>query len=535
MTGPMSVVGAMGFFGDILDAEDKLAAVKFLVSPVMMSDMEKLYSGTRSLANNIDTFGLNTVALQRSVKGYAGIFGSVPRHLARRVEMPGQEKKIISTEKGKLRSKIFDFILEGKIYIETKGRFLAKDRSKHLLIQKQYPDLDLRFVFTNSRQKLYKGSKTTYAAWCEKHGFLYAERSIPETWMKNNVDNIVSRHVRAWLEIPISGTLESLSLTRSKYGLSFIKVSTKALQCRVNFRTKLSQSPNADIRKLREDTCTQSNITYDQYKSSRDAIKAIRQMSENKIVIMSTQGLVMKAIWEHAWTSANNHWHKALCRLPTNIYSFVTRYLNNSLANGTNTLKWGTSQTSSCGLCGGNETLGHVIAGCGIALIQKRYTWRHDSVLKAIAIALSPHVGAGNLYCDCDPLVFRSPSIITGSEYRPDLVIVDNSNLLVLELTVGYETNLESNFKRKDEKYKTLFNDLRKTYRQVNYVNLSMGSIGTIYKQSKTIKDVFKNLGIDENEFNHMLKKIIEIAIRCTYYVFCRRGKDWDSPNHLIW
>ena len=76
-----------------------------------------------------------------------------------------------------------DFILEGKRYIETKGRFLAKDRTKHLLIQKQYPELDLRFVFTNSRQKLYKGSKTTYAAWCEKHGFLYAERSIPELWM----------------------------------------------------------------------------------------------------------------------------------------------------------------------------------------------------------------------------------------------------------------------------------------------------------------------------------------------------------------
>ena len=123
----MSVVGAMGFFGDILDAEDKLAAVKFLVSPVMMSDMEKLYSGTRSLANNIDTFGLNTVALQRSVKGYAGIFGSVPRHLARRVEMPGQEKKIISTEKGKLRSKIFDFILEGK---QKKAQQLIKDWNK---------------------------------------------------------------------------------------------------------------------------------------------------------------------------------------------------------------------------------------------------------------------------------------------------------------------------------------------------------------------------------------------------------------------
>jgi len=48
-----------------------------------------------------------------------------------------------------------------KIYIETKGRFLAKDRTKHILVQEQYPDIDLRFIFSNSRQKLYKGSSTT--------------------------------------------------------------------------------------------------------------------------------------------------------------------------------------------------------------------------------------------------------------------------------------------------------------------------------------------------------------------------------------
>ena len=79
-----------------------------------------------------------------------------------------------------------DFILVGKnkkIYIETKGRFLAKDRTKHILVQEQYPDIDFRFIFSNSRQKLYKGSSTTYGRWCEKHGFVYAERNVPDIWL----------------------------------------------------------------------------------------------------------------------------------------------------------------------------------------------------------------------------------------------------------------------------------------------------------------------------------------------------------------
>jgi len=76
-----------------------------------------------------------------------------------------------------------DFILPNGILVETKGRFTTADRKKHLLIQKQYPKHDIRFVFQNSRAKLYKGAKTTYAQWCDKHGFLYADKSIPEEWL----------------------------------------------------------------------------------------------------------------------------------------------------------------------------------------------------------------------------------------------------------------------------------------------------------------------------------------------------------------
>lgn len=76
-----------------------------------------------------------------------------------------------------------DFRLPNGIIVETKGRFVTADRLKHLEIQKQYPELDIRFVFSNSQQKISKTSKTTYAAWCEKHGYLYADKAIPDAWL----------------------------------------------------------------------------------------------------------------------------------------------------------------------------------------------------------------------------------------------------------------------------------------------------------------------------------------------------------------
>ncbi len=79
---------------------------------------------------------------------------------------------------------LVDFELPNGIYVETKGRFTSSDRAKHLLIKQQHPELDIRFVFSNSKSKLNKKSKTTYGAWCEKHGFQYADKWIPERWLK---------------------------------------------------------------------------------------------------------------------------------------------------------------------------------------------------------------------------------------------------------------------------------------------------------------------------------------------------------------
>lgn len=90
----------------------------------------------------------------------------------------------IKYEVNEVRTYTPDFELPNGIIIESKGRFVQADRKKHLLIKKQHPDLDIRFVFSNSRAKINKGSKTTYGMWCDKHGFLYADKLIPEEWIK---------------------------------------------------------------------------------------------------------------------------------------------------------------------------------------------------------------------------------------------------------------------------------------------------------------------------------------------------------------
>ena len=94
------------------------------------------------------------------------------------------EETKIKWEDFKIRTYTPDFVLHNGIIVETKGRFTAADRRKHLEIKRQYgKEHDIRFVFSNSRSKLYKGAKSSYGDWCNKHNFLYADKEIPEVWL----------------------------------------------------------------------------------------------------------------------------------------------------------------------------------------------------------------------------------------------------------------------------------------------------------------------------------------------------------------
>ena len=59
---------------------------------------------------------------------------------------------------------------------------------------------------------------------------------IDKAWIVNNIDNICRQLIKRWLEIPPSGTLDVILLSREKFGLEVADVSTKLQQCHVKVR-----------------------------------------------------------------------------------------------------------------------------------------------------------------------------------------------------------------------------------------------------------------------------------------------------------
>lgn len=85
-----------------------------------------------------------------------------------------------------------DYILPNGIILEYKGKFTSSDRAKHLYVREQHPKLDIRLVFMAPNNKLYKGSKTTYSDWCDKHNIKWCKGpEVPKEWLKERKKRII--------------------------------------------------------------------------------------------------------------------------------------------------------------------------------------------------------------------------------------------------------------------------------------------------------------------------------------------------------
>tara|TARA_R100001129_G_scaffold1900_1_gene1933 strand:- start:7619 stop:11242 length:3624 start_codon:yes stop_codon:yes gene_type:complete len=109
----MGTVGALGFFSDLLSADEKLPAFFFAVTPTMLSTLDDGAKAAYAVGSNLDTYGYNTWApFQRSLKQISKFGGSVTKQAAKRVETPSQKKNRIAQEKGKIRKRVFELYSE---------------------------------------------------------------------------------------------------------------------------------------------------------------------------------------------------------------------------------------------------------------------------------------------------------------------------------------------------------------------------------------------------------------------------------------
>ena len=105
--------------------------------------------------------------------------------------------------------------------------------------------------------------------------------------------------------------------------------------------------------------------------------------------------------------------------------------------------------------------------------------------------------------------------------------------LYVLELTVGFETNLCNNSVRKHNKYKDLIVSLSQSYEDFKFINLSMNALVVYSTSCNAFFSMMDELKLSVVEKKYIARTATNLAIRCSYYIFCRKSKPWTDPAYL--
>ena len=236
-------------------------------------------------------------------------------------------------------------------------------------------------------------------------------------------------------------------------------------------------------------------------------------------------------------------WQILVKRLPMNIHNFCRKYLVMSLANNSNLKRWKISDSELCSLCTKKQTQLHVFNHFLQAF--NRYTWRHNSIIQTFCNHLLKKASYDfRLYADIEG--FEKPATLfksrqqsfttTGPQQngllhraRPDIAIETRDTLTVIELTCPYETNTTKSREYKETRYKEIKSELLAPS-NFQFIFLEVTSLGFVTKYIKTFRNFLKSVNINER---YLIEKIQEVAIRCSYLIYCRSNRNWNEPNLL--
>ena len=155
---------------------------------------------------------------------------------------------------------------------------------------------------------------------------------LSKTCVIENSDSIVTGYVRKWLELPISATISSLILNTSRYGITPVLPSTKYFECQTVIGNSLKSSPNFDIKAVWAENSYGTNLQYDQFQNTKQALKSIQQDHEERINnTLLSQGLMISSVIKQSSQNFRGFWSSVQQNMPRNILNFSIKCLSNAL------------------------------------------------------------------------------------------------------------------------------------------------------------------------------------------------------------
>jgi hypothetical protein len=225
-------------------------------------------------------------------------------------------------------------------------------------------------------------------------------------------------------------------------------------------------------------------------------------------------------------------WMDQVLQVAPSLFRFGCMSLLDVLPTNCNAFRWRKTADRRCALCGRPQTTLHVLNNCVPQL--GKYSWRHDSVLLAIAGFMVDHAVGDHvqLLVDLDGHKLRYkvlPTWIHITTQRPDIVLVnrDKKSISLVELTMCAEENIDSAARRKKCKYQRLTDELDGLGWDVEFLSIEIGSRGNMRDALSATMSALVKIGhlgkYKKAEFKDFSLRCSMITLRASFMIWLTR------------
>ncbi|XP_055348951.1 uncharacterized protein LOC129595846 [Paramacrobiotus metropolitanus] len=415
-------------------------------------------------------------------------------------------------------------------------------------------NLNLRSAF---KVKIYK----CYVVSCMRFVLAMHDLSPPTV---NALESTVNRYLKRWIKVNPSANCDFFYVSD---GCDLKSLKSVYAQAHAGFiADALCSSDDVVVHLASENiqaACANEPAIVDIVQSSVAAGRqcgaskaAIRKVVNKKVSQHASalkedrlQSLVQQGAWREVVKAqiADTFWKSCLFDLPEKVIRFMIEAALNISPSFTNLLKWGKTVSAACDLCGATKgSLCHILNCCPISLNSHRYTWRHNSILKAVydfMTGVADH-RKWEILSDLNQSSYDNhtstiPVNVLSTSLCPDLCCINRAEkrIILAEVTVPFDTingfnNAEA---RKRTRYASLVNELTGEGWHTDYYHLAVGSRGMIARQA--IHNILSMATLMRApskviETKSLFSNLAKVSINCSYVIFLNKSsKDWTVPS----
>ena len=284
------------------------------------------------------------------------------------------------------------------------------------------------------------------------------------------------------------------------------------------------------------------------------------------------------ATWRGAVIAMDLSWNN-MFQVGDSLLGFALRVVYGTVITPSFKSKWDAEEDGNCKLCSVERgTIQHILSGCSKALEQKRYTWRHDKVLKQIYNQVLYHVeqrvnnprrsttrtegekikfvGPGEkvessltkrrdysnmgimtaakdwkVLVDLDKQLKFPQEVQVQTDLRPDLIMYSNSikRIIWWELTCPVEENISKNHDKKLDKYAELQVDCQTAGWSCFNVAIEVGARGFA---AESLQRAATAIGIRGRAVKKLVREAGQEAMHCSRWIYwLSEKKEWETRN----